>query len=327
MSNKKEGKIMDEVSNVMRLHHYSIHTERSYCDWIKRFIQFHQMKSRDDLKDGELKIEQFLTDLAVNNHVSPSTQNQAMNALVFLYKKVLKQTLDQKIDAVRAKTRVNVPVVLTREETAQVISLMNGTPQLVVKILYGSGLRITEAIRLRVHDIDFDLKSITVRSGKGNKDRTTTFPASVIPFLKNHLLKVKMLHDQDLAQGYGSVYLPYALARKYKNAEKEWQWQYVFPSGSLSTDPRTKVMRRHHIDPSIINKAIKAAVRKSGLQKRITSHSFRHSFATHLLQRGTDIRTIQALLGHKDVSTTMIYTHVLQQGGYGVTSPLDDLGL
>ena len=264
---------MDEVSHVMRLHHYSIHTERSYCDWIKRFIQFHQMKSRDDLNDGELKIEQFLTDLAVNKHVSPSTQNQAMNALVFLYKKVLKQTLDQKIDAVRAKTRVNIPVVLTREETAQVISLMNGTPQLVVKILYGSGLRITEAIRLRVHDIDFDLKSITVRSGKGNKDRITTFPASVIPFLKNHLLKVKMLHDQDLSKGYGSVYLPYALARKYKNAEKEWQWQYVFPSGSLSTDPRSSIIRRHHIDPSIINKAIKVAAGKSGLQKRITAHS------------------------------------------------------
>ena len=318
---------MDEVRNIMRLHHYSIHTERSYCDWIKRFIQFHQMKSREDLKDGELKIEQFLTDLAVNKHVSPSTQNQAMNALVFLYKKVLKQTLDQKIDAVRAKTRVNIPVVLTREETLQLISLMNGTPQLVVKILYGSGLRITEAIQLRIHDIDFELKSITVRSGKGNKDRITTFPASVIPFLKNHLFKVKMLHDQDLAQGYGAVYLPYALARKYKNAEKEWQWQYVFPSGSLSTDPRTRVMGRHHIDPSIINKAIKAAVRKSGLQKRITAHTFRHTFATHLLQRNTDIRTIQALLGHKDVSTTMIYTHVLQQGGYGVTSPLDDLGL
>lgn len=318
---------MDEVRNIMRLHHYSIHTERSYCDWIKRFVLFHQMKTRDDLNDGEVKIEQFLTDLAVNKHVSPSTQNQAMNALVFLYKKVLKQTLDQKIDAVRAKRKVNVPVVMTREEVAQIISLMNGTPQLVVKLLYGSGLRITEAIRLRVHDIDYDLKAITVRSGKGNKDRITTFPASVIPFLKNHLLKVKMLHDQDLSQGHGAVYLPYALARKYKNAEKEWQWQYVFPSGSLSKDPRSNITRRHHIDSSNINKAIKVAVRKSGLQKRITAHGFRHTFATHLLQNNTDIRTIQALLGHKDVSTTMIYTHVLQQGGFGVKSPLDDLGL
>lgn len=188
------------------------HTERSYCDWIKRFIQFHRMTSRDDLNDGEIKIEQFLTDLAVNKHVYPSSQNQAMNALVFLYKKVLKQTLDQKIDAVRAKNRVTVPVVMTREKVAQVKSLMEGTPQLVVKLLYGSGLRITEAVRLRVHDIDFDLKAITVRSRKGKKDRITTFPASIIPFLKNHLSKVKTLHDHDLSQGYGAVYLPYALA-------------------------------------------------------------------------------------------------------------------
>ncbi|MCP4218202.1 MAG: integron integrase, partial [bacterium] len=197
--------------------------------------------------------------------------------------------------------------------------------QLIVKLLYGSGLRVTEGIRLRVHDIDFDMKSITVRSGKGDKDRITTFPASVIPLLKNHFVKVRALHHQDLSQGHGSVYLPHALARKYKNAAKEWQWQYVFPSGNLSTDPRSGITRRHHVDPSMVNKAIKAAVRKAGLEKRITAHTFRHSFATHLLQRGTDIRTIQALLGHKDVSTTMIYTHVLQQGGHGVASPLDDL--
>jgi integron integrase len=323
----KDRKIMDEVRDLMRLHHYSIHTERSYCDWIKRFIQFHKMKSRDDLKDGEFKIEQFLTHLAVDGNVSPSTQNQAMNALVFLYRQVLKQDLDQKIDAVRAKTRKNIPVVMTREEVAKVISLINGVPQLVVKLLYGSGLRITEAIRLRVHDIDFDLKEITVRSGKGDKDRVTTFPASVIPLLKHHLSGVKIVHEQDSEKGYGEVYLPYALERKYKNAAKEWQWQYVFPSGNLSTDPRTGIIRRHHIDPSVVNKAVKAAVNKAGIHKRITAHTFRHSFATHLLQRGTDIRTIQALLGHEDVSTTMIYTHVLQQGGYGVPSPLDDLGV
>jgi len=312
---------------VMRLQHYSIHTERSYCDWIKRFIFFHHMKSRDDLKDGELKIEQFLTHLAVHEHVAPSTQNPAMNALVFLYKKVLKQTLDQKIDAVRAKSRKNIPVVMTHEEVTKVISLMKGTSQLVGKLLYGCGLRISEAIRLRVHDIEFDLKTITVRSGKGDKDRITTLPVSVIPLLKSQLTKVKIVHDQDLSQGYGAVYLPYALSRKYKNAEKEWQWQYVFPSGKLSTDPRSNAIRRHHIDPSIVNRAIKVSARKSGLHKRITAHTFRHSFATHLLQRGTDIRTIQALLGHKDVSTTMIYTHVLQRGGYGVISPLDDLDI
>lgn len=327
MSRAKEKKILDQVREVMRFHHYSIHTERSYCDWIKRFIQFHKMKSRDDLENGEIRIEQFLTHLAVNLHVSPSTQNQAMNALVFLYRKVLKQDLDQKIDAVRAKRKETVPVVMTREEVSQVISLMDGVAQLVSKLLYGSGLRITEAIRLRVQDIDFNLKSLTVRSGKGDRDRTTTFPASVIPLLREHLAGVKILHNQDLSQGYGSVWLPNALERKYKNTDKKWQWQYVFPSGSLSKDPRSGITRRHHIDPSMINKAIKVAVRKAGLNKRISPHTFRHSFATHLLQRGTDIRTIQALLGHKDVSTTMIYTHVLQQGGYGVKSPLDDLGV
>ncbi|ETR65720.1 MAG: integron integrase, partial [Candidatus Magnetoglobus multicellularis str. Araruama] len=315
---------MDEIRDVMRLHHYSIHTERSYCDWIQRFIHFHNMKSRDELKEGELKIEQFLTHLAVNKNVAPSTQNQAMNALIFFYKKVLKQPLDQKIDAVRAKSKKNIPVVMTHEEVIKVISFMKGVPQLVGKLLYGCGLRITEAIRLRVHDIEFDLKSITVRSGKGNKDRITTFPASVISLLTSHLTKVKILHEQDISKGHGSVYLPYALSRKYKNAEKEWQWQYVFPAGSLSMDPRSNIIRRHHIDPSVVNKAIKNSVQKAGLHKRITAHTFRHSFATHLLQRGTDIRTIQALLGHKNVSTTMIYTHVLQQGGLGVISPLDD---
>ncbi|KPA16642.1 integron integrase, partial [Candidatus Magnetomorum sp. HK-1] len=217
--------------------------------------------------------------------------------------------------------------VMTHEEVIKVISFMKGVPQLVGKLLYGCGLRITEAIRLRVHDIEFDLKSITVRSGKGNKDRITTFPASVILLLKSHLTKVKILHEQDLSKGHGAVYLPYALSRKYKNAEKEWQWQYVFPAGSLSMDPRSNIIRRHHIDPSVVNKAIKNSVQKAGLHKRITAHTFRHSFATHLLQRGTDIRTIQALLGHKDVSTTMIYTHVLQQGGLGVISPLDDLDI
>lgn len=318
---------MDEVRDYMRLHHYSIHTEKSYCDWIGRFIRFHQMKSRDDFENGEEKIERFLTHLAVDGNVSPSTQNQAMNALVFLYRKVLKQDLDQKIDATRAKRRQNLPVVMTQEEVTQVIGLMEGTPQLIVKMLYGSGLRVAEALRLRIHDIEFKMKTVIVRAGKGDKDRVTTLSTSAIPLLKNHFRKVKILHDKDVSNGFGSVYLPYALARKYKNADKEWQWQYVFPSRNLSTDPRSGVVRRHHVDPSVVNKAIRSAVRKAGVQKRISAHTFRHSFATHLLQRGTDIRTIQALLGHKDVSTTMMYTHVLQQGGHGVTSPLDDLTL
>jgi len=238
---------------------------------------------------------------------------------------VLKKPLDGKINAVRAKKKVNVPVVMTREEVARIIALMEGTPQLVVKLLYGSGLRILEALRLRVQDIDYEFKQITVRSGKGEKDRVTPLASSAIPLLKNHLLRVKVIHEQDLNQGYGEVYMPYALARKYPNAAKEWNWQYVFPARNLANDPRSSKVRRHHVDPSVINKAIKVAVRKTGLTKRISAHTFRHSFATHLLQRGTDIRTIQSLLGHKDVATTMIYTHVLQQGGHGVLSPLDDL--
>ncbi|NLI83451.1 MAG: integron integrase [Deltaproteobacteria bacterium] len=325
VSTTRTPRLLDEVRDVMRVHHYSIHTERAYCDWIRRYVRFHRMASREDLKDGEAKIQPFLTHLAVEGRVAPSTQNQAMNALVFLYKKVLKESLDGAIDAVRAPRKINIPVVMTREEISRIIPLLSGTPQLVVKLLYGSGLRIMEALRLRVQDIDFKMKSITVRSGKGAKDRVTTFPVSIGPLLQNHLARVKAIHDGDSARGFGDVYLPHALARKLPSASKEWRWQYVFPAGSLSTDPLSGVVRRHHIDPSVVNKAIKAAARQAGITKRITSHTFRHSFATHLLQRGTDIRTIQALLGHNDVSTTMVYTHVLQQGGHGVMSPMDDL--
>jgi integron integrase len=324
-SQEQTPRLLDQVRNVMRLHHYSIHTERSYTDWIKRYIHFHHMRRREDLANGESKIETFLTDLAVNGKVAPSTQNQAMNALVFLYRQVLKAPLDEKIDAVRADRKVNVPVVLTREEVAKVVSLLDGEAQTIVKLLYGSGLRIMEAVRLRVKDVDFQMKQVTVRSGKGDKDRFTTLPVSLIPPLENQMRKARVLHEQDLAQGHGAVYLPYALARKYPSAAKEWAWQYLFPARDLSTDPLAGVLRRHHVDPSVVNKAIKVAVRRAGLTKVISAHSFRHSFATHLLQRGTDIRTIQELLGHTDVATTMIYTHVLQQGGQGVPSPLDDL--
>jgi len=325
MSSYKEKKLIDEVRDVMRLKHYSIHTERTYIDWIRRYIKYHRMTNRNDLNDGEHKIEQFLTHLAVDRDIAPSTQNQAMNALVFLYKKVLKTPLDKEINAVRAKKKVTVPVVMTREEVRQVIKFMEGTPQLIVKLLYGSGLRVMEAVRLRVKDIDYKMKQLIVRSGKGGKDRITTFPELIIPLLENHLGKVGIIHQQDLSQGLGEVYLPYALARKYKNAGKEWGWQYIFPSRRISTDPRSKIVRRHHVDPSVVNKAIKIAARKLGFNKQISAHTFRHSFATHLLERGTDIRTIRALMGHKDVSTTMMYTHVLQQGGHGVLSPLDDL--
>jgi integron integrase len=285
------------------------------------------MRARADLFPAEPKIEAFLTDLAVQGNVAAATQNQAMNALVFLYKRVLNHAMEDRINAVRAAKKTNVPVVMTREEVATILSLLDGTPQLVAKLLYGSGLRIMEAVRLRVKDIDVPMKQLTVRSGKGDKDRFTTFPATLTPLLQNHLARVKTLHQQDLAQGHGEVYLPYALARKYPHTAKEWGWQYVFPARDVAVDPRSGIARRHHVNPSVMNKAIKAAVRRAGLTKPISAHTFRHSFATHLLQRGTDIRTIQQLLGHNDVTTTMIYTHVLQQGGQGVLSPLDDLGV
>lgn len=318
-------KILDDMRDVMRRRHYSIRTERSYCEWVKRFVLHFNMKSRDDLSEGEKKIETYLTFLARDRNVAPSTQNQALNALVFLYKHVLKQPLNEKINAERAARKTKIPVVLTRDETKRIISAMTGIHQLVVKLLYGSGLRIIECLRLRVHDIDFDMKALTVRSGKGDKDRVTTFPPSLQAPLETHLGHVRIVHEGDLASGYGEVYLPHALARKYPHAARQWQWQYVFPARSLSTDPRTGIVRRHHLDPSPINKAIANAVRTTGVQKQISAHTFRHSFATDLLRRGTDIRTIQSLLGHKDVQTTMIYTHVLQQGGEGVISPLEDL--
>jgi integron integrase len=326
-SKSQPPKLLDEVRQVLRLHHYSIHTERSYVEWIKRFARFHGMRSRADLIPAEPKIEAFLTDLAVHGHVAAATQNQAMNALVFLYKRVLNQVMDGRIDAVRAAKKINVPVVMTREEVATILSLLDGTAHLVAKLLYGSGLRIMEAVRLRVKDIDYQMKQLTVRSGKGDKDRFTTFPATLTPLLQNHLARVKTLHQQVLAQGHGAVYLPHALARKSPYTAKEWGWQYVFPARDVAVDPRSGITRRHHVDPSVINKAIKVAVRRAGLTKHISAHTFRHAFATHLLQRGTDIRTIQHLLGHHDLATTMIDTHILQQGGQGVPSPLDDLGV
>ena len=316
---------MEQVRNVMRLHHYSIHTERTYSEWIRRYVKFHGMKCREDLGDGERKIEEFLTHLAVQGNVAPSTQNVALNALLFLYRRVLEVELTGRIDAVRAKKKENLPVVLTQDEVKRIIALVTGVAGLVVRLLYGSGLRIREALRLRVHEVDFEMKEITVRSGKGNKDRVTTLSSSLIPLLQSHLEGVEVLHHQDLAEGHGEVWLPHALERKYRNANREWGWQYVFPARDTSVDPRSGVVRRHHVDPSVVNKAIKSACRRAGITKRVSAHTFRHSFATHLLQRGTDIRTVQELLGHRDVATTEIYTHVLKQGGHAVPSPLDDL--
>ncbi len=317
-------KLLDQVREVLRLKHYSIHTERSYCDWARRYVQFHGMKSRDDLKDGEAKIEQFLSNLAVRGKVAASTQNQAFNALIFLYREVLGLELGT-IEALRTDRPVRVPVVLTPEEVKQTVTTLSGTPQLAVKLLYGSGLRLMEVLRLRVKDVDFGMKQITVRDGKGAKDRYTVLAEGVIPVLQEHLSRVKLTHEEDLRAGQGEVYLPDALERKYPKAAKEWNWQYVFPARGFSTDPRSGVVRRHHVDEATINKAIKAAAARVGITKRVSSHTFRHSFATHALQRGADIRTVQELLGHNDVSTTMIYTHVLRVGGAGMKSPLDCL--
>ena len=315
-------KLLDQVREIMRLRHYSIRTERCYCDWIRRYLQFHAMKSRADLEAGEAKIELFLGDLAVHGQVAASTQNQAFNALLFLYREVLGQELGS-IQALRADRPARLPTVLTPEEARQVIQAMAGTPQLVVKLLYGSGLRLMEALRLRVKDIDFKMKQLTVRDGKGAKDRYTVLAESVMPMLREHLARVKLTHEEDLKTGHGSVYLPGALDRKYRGAPKEWAWQYVFPARGLSNDPRSGKTRRHHLDEAAVHKAIKIAARRVGITKRVSSHTFRHSFATHALQRGADIRTIQELLGHEDVSTTMIYTHVLRVGGSGLKSPLD----
>ena len=316
-------KLLDQMRAVLRLHHYAIRTERAYCDWVRRYVKFHGMKSREDLADGARKVEDFLTYLAVVDKVAASTQNQAFSALLFLYDHVLEQPLGKSVNAVRASRPTRVPMVLTVEEARQVIGLLNGPAQLVVKLMYGSGLRLMEALRLRVQEVDFKMLEVVVPEGKGFKDRITPLAVSLASPLQEHLQQVRARWELDCKAGLPGVWLPGALERKLPNAAKEWGWQWVFPARSISTDPRSGVKRRHHLDPTAIDKAIKVAVSKAGIAKRVSSHTFRHSFATHLLQRGTDIRTIQDLLGHKDVSTTMIYTHVLRQGGMGVRSPLD----
>jgi integron integrase len=310
------------MRGVLRLHHYAIRTERAYCDWVRRYVKFHGMKSRADLAGGKAKVEAFLTHLAVAGQVSASTQNQAFQALLFLYGRVLEQPLEG-VDALRAERKPRVPEVLTPEEVRRVIALLEGGPQLVMKLIYGSGLRLMEALRLRIKDIDFKMLSVTVRGGKGGKDRVTTLAVNLAGPLQEHLERVRVQYEEDRRAALAGVFLPFALERKYPNAGTEWVWQWVFPSRSVSVDPRSGLARRHHLDPNTIDKALRVAVKKADMAKRVSSHTFRHSFATHLLQRGQDIRTIQELLGHKDVSTTMIYTHVLRQGGLGVRSPLD----
>ena len=312
---------MEQVKDVIRLKHYSYQTEKTYIHWIKHYIFFHNKQHPKDM--GGKEIEAFLTDLAVNRKVAASTQNQALHAILFLYKEVLRQELDLKVNAVRAKKTKYLPTVLTKEEVVTIIQQLSGIHQLLIKLLYGTGLRLSEGLNLRVKDVDFAQLQIVVRDTKGNESRVTMLPESIAEELKIHLQSVKIIHQQDLQKGFGSVYLPFAKMRKYLKAKYEWIWQFVFPSGNISKDPRTGEVRRHHLHESSWQKALKQAVRAAKIEKKIGCHTFRHSFATHLLQNGYDIRTVQELLGHKDVKTTMIYTHVLNRGGRGVKSPLD----
>ena len=290
-------------------------------DWIKRFVL--HFGKRHPTEMGGREVEAFLTHLAVHGKVAAATQNQAKSALLFLYREVLNQDLPWLENVEKAKAPKRLPVVLTQAEVQSVLARLTGTHWLVSGLLYGAGLRIMEALRLRVKDVEFSRGEILVREGKGFKDRVTMLPAAVAEPLKAHLIQVRDLHEQDVAEGFGEVYLPYALDRKYPNAGREWGWQYVFPSKNRSVDPRSGEVRRHHVQDQAIQRAIRQAVRDAGIAKPATPHTLRHSFATHLLEAGYDIRTVQELLGHSDVSTTMIYTHVLNKGGRGVTSPLD----
>jgi len=321
VAGKPKKKLLDQVRDVMRLKHYSLRTERTYCDWIARFIRFHQMRHPGEMREAEMS--EFLTHLARSENVSASTQNQALSALLFLYKEVLKQEIGWLQNVERAKKSARLPIVLTRDEVHKLFSHLRGTARLMAGLLYGSGLRLMECVRLRVKDVDFGYAHITVRDTKSGRDRVTPLPVNLAAPLQLHLSKVKLQHEQDLADGFGEVWLPDALARKYPRAAREWSWQFVFPSSRISIDPRTQVKRRHHIDESSLQQAVKMAVRSAGLTKPASCHTLRHCFATHLLENGYDIRTVQELLGHKDVSTTMIYTHVLNRPGIGVKSPLD----
>lgn len=317
----KDKKLLDQVRDAIRAKHYSLRTEKTYIDWIRRFILFH--KKRHPREMGVAEVQEFIVHLAAEGNVSASTQNQALSAVTFLYRHVLHTELEFPSDTVRPGRSKPLPVVLTPQEARAVIANMSGTPKLMAKILYGSGLRLMECLRLRVKDLDFGNRQIIVREGKGEKDRFTILPDAVTEDLQSHLLIVKAIHEKDLRDGFGETSLPYAIEKKYRSASKEWLWQYVFPASIRSIDPVSKREKRHHLDPGVLQKAIRKAAQQAKISKPVSPHTFRHSFATHLLQNGYDIRTVQELLGHKDVKTTMIYTHVLQRGGLAVKSPLD----
>ena len=314
-------KFLDRVRWHLRVKRYSIRTEQVYIDWIRRFILFHNKRHPEQM--GEEEIAAFLSHLNLDLHVAASTQNQAFSALLFLYQQVLDRKLAFITGVERVRRPAKVPVVFSRSEARSVIAQLQGDYRLLAELLYGSGLRLMEALRLRVKDIDFAASHITVRQSKGMRERITILPDRLREPLRHHLQRVKELHQADLARGRGSVYLPFALERKYKNAARDWRWQYVFPAAKLSVDPRSGETRRHHISEKNLQNAVKNAIRAANVPKGASCHTFRHSFATHLLESGSDIRTVQELLGHKDVSTTMIYTHVLNRPGLGIRSPLD----
>ncbi len=314
-------RLLDQVREQIRLKHYSIRTERVYCEWVKRFIRFN--KYRHPLEMGAGEVESFLSHLAVDKDVSASTQNQALAALLFLYKQVLGQDLPWLGEVVRAKKPTRLPVVLTIDEVQRILANLDGDSWLIASLLYGTGMRLMEAVRLRVKDIDFEKREITIRDGKGQKDRVTVLPARLVGHLDVQLVQVRRQHQAEIERGRGDVYLPDALARKYPKAPWEWGWQYVFPAADLSTDPRSGAVRRHHFNEQRLQRAFKRAVQAANIVKLATPPTLRHSFATHLLESGQDIRTVQELLGHADVKTTMIYTHVLNRGGLAVLSPLD----
>jgi len=323
LGSRRRPQLLQTVRQAIRRRHYSYRTEVTYLHWIRRFILFHGKRHPQDM--GEEEIAAFLTHLAVERTVSAATQNQALSALLFLYKHVLEREVGLIKGVTRAKRSLRLPVVLTREEVQALLQRLEGRDWLMASLMYGSGLRVMECVRLRVKDIDFGFTQILVRDGKGKKDRVTPLPHALAPALKERLEAVRRIHQSDLDDGFGEVSLPDALARKYPHAAQEWRWQYLFPASHRARDPRSEACKRHHIDESVIQKAVHGAVLRAGLSKPVTCHTLRHCFATHLLAAGHDIRTIQELLGHKDVRTTMIYTHVLGKGGQGVFSPLDTL--
>ena len=314
-------RLLDQVREAIRTRHYSIRTEQAYLQWIRRFILFHGKRHPREM--GAPELTAFLSDLAMKHSVAASTQNQALHAILFLYRDVLRIDLPWLGEVQRAKKPQHLPVVFTREEIKALLAQLQGTTWLMAMLTYGSGLRLLECLRLRVKDVDFHYRQLLVRDAKGQKDRVTMLPNSLVEPMRTHLARVRHLHETDLRDGYGRVHLPHALATKYPNADREWGWQYVFPSSRRSIDPRSGNERRHHAPEDALQRAVKQAIRKANIIKPGSVHTLRHSFATHLLESGYDIRTVQELLGHADVKTTMIYTHVLNRGGRGVVSPVD----